>query len=468
MKFQVAMVCAGMLLPLAGAAQETNQVEQLRQELRQIQEQSERKQQEQQRQIEQLNRKLDELQRQGAAAASPTSAPAGPPGSDDLGSLSRKVDQVVEAQKKTLLSEFNPSIGFVSETLFFYQSQASDATGAQQPAGFNVYQRSMELNLAASVDPFAKGYAVINATADAATGEATLGFEEAAIQTTSLPWNLELTGGMFFGEFGRLAYVHDHELPFVNRPLVLEQYIGGESKTVGAQMNWLVPVEHYISATFGIGTQFGEPPNNPGGNRTFNELNFWGRIGTYYDLTPNWQLEMGVSGMMNPATEDRGGATLEPNGISTATEKERRLVGGDLKLTWTPLQNNQFQSFVLGSELLYSDNYYLFNPDGVSNTGDEYYGNEGALGLYTYATYRWTRSWSGGFLFDWVQNDTSRQNATFAYSPYVTWAISHWNQIRLQYTHTEYQQTPSAPANNAVYLQWVWIIGSHSHGWAAR
>ena len=93
-----------------------------------------------------------------------------------------------------------------------------------------MFQRSVELNVAASVDPFAKGYAVINASADPATGEATLGVEEAALQTTSLPWNLELKAGRFFGEFGRLAYIHDHELPFVNRPLVLDQYIGGESQ----------------------------------------------------------------------------------------------------------------------------------------------------------------------------------------------------------------------------------------------
>ena len=62
------------------------------------------------------------------------------------------------------------------------------------------------------------------------------------MQTTSLPWNLELKGGRFFGEFGRLSYIHDHELPFVNRPLVLDQYIGGESQTDGLQVNWLPPV----------------------------------------------------------------------------------------------------------------------------------------------------------------------------------------------------------------------------------
>ena len=99
----------------------------------------------------------------------------------------------------------------------------------------------MELNIAGSVDPFARGYAVLNASADPVTGEAAVGVEEAAIVTTSLPWNLTLKAGRFFGEFGRLSYIHDHELPFVFRPIVLDAYIGGESRTDGAQLNWLLP-----------------------------------------------------------------------------------------------------------------------------------------------------------------------------------------------------------------------------------
>ncbi len=77
-----------------------------------------------------------------------------------------------------------------------------------------------------------------------------------------------MKAGRFFGEFGRLAYIHDHELPFVNRPLVLDQYIGGESRTDGVQLNWLVPIEHYVSLTVGVGNDFGSvaddttDPNN--------------------------------------------------------------------------------------------------------------------------------------------------------------------------------------------------------------
>ena len=83
-----------------------------------------------------------------------------------------------------------------------------------------------------------------------------MGVEEAALQTTSLPWNLELKAGRFFGEFGKLSYIHDHELPFVNRPLALDQYVGGESRTDGAQVNWLPPFAHYVSLTGGFGVGF--------------------------------------------------------------------------------------------------------------------------------------------------------------------------------------------------------------------
>src|SRR4029077_2433795 len=195
------------------------------------------------------------------------------------------------------------------ETLFSYRSKGPDATGSDRPGGFDAFQRSIELNIAASVDPFAKAYAVINASADSGTGEAVLTVEEAALQTTSLPWNLELKAGRFFGEFGKLSYIHDHELPFVNRPLVLDTYIGGESRTDGAQLNWLLPTAHYVSLTTGFGVGFGgdSPLNNPGTYRALSGFNYFGRLSTYFDLTPNIQLETGISGLINPSTQDRGG-----------------------------------------------------------------------------------------------------------------------------------------------------------------
>ena len=240
---------------------------------------------------------------------------------EQLKDLNEKVDTVAEAQKKILPSEFNPAIGVVGETVFSYRSKGSDETGSDRPGGFDVFQRSVELNVAASVDPFAKGYAVINASADAATGEATLGIEEAALQTTSLPGNLELKAGRFFGEFGRLGYIHDHELPFVNRPLVLDQYIGGESRTDGAA-GQLAGARTALRQPDGRRGRFvrrrqPEPEQPRRLTAAFDGLNFWGRLSTYFDLTPNWQLETGVSGLdQSQDRRPRRRRCMQPDGIA--------------------------------------------------------------------------------------------------------------------------------------------------------
>ena len=471
-------------------AQETNQVEQLQKQLSQMQESFEKRAAEEHAQIVELQKQLAALQKQLAALQkqlaalqkNQTVAPAAPAAevvtpatsdsiTDKITELSDKVENVMEAQKKTLPSEFNPAIGFVGETVTSYRSKGSELTGSDRPGGFDVWARSLELNASASVDPFAKAWVVANASADSATGESTFNIEEAAFQTTSLPWNLSLTAGRFFGEFGRLANIHDHELPFVNRPLALDDYIGGESRSDGAQINWLVPVEHYISITAGIGDQFGGDspnPNNPGTKREFGGLNFWGRASTSFDLTDNWQAEAGVSGLWNPKTQDRGGVMVEPNGVSTYTEKERRLAGLDFKVSYVPLRDNQFNSFTWGTEILFSDNDFLFDPDGLPATGDEFRGNENSLGLYSYVNYKWSRQWSAGFLFDYVQAAQNHDDVTTAYSPFVTFALSHWNQLRLQYTHTDHGALSGLKPDDAIYLQWAWIIGAHSHGWSQR
>jgi hypothetical protein len=452
-------------------AQETNDNERINKQLKQMQETLERQEKmihEQQAQIEELKKQV--MGRQTNAA--PTLPPEGTT-ADQMKELKDKVEAVSEAQKKVRPNEFNPAIGVVGETVFSAGTRGSGDTGSDRPGGFDVFQRSVELNVAGAVDPFAKGYIVANASADSATGEATFGIEEAAIQTTSLPGNLELKGGRFFGEFGKLSYIHDHELPFVNRPLVLNQFIGGESRTDGLQINWLPPIPHFVSLTAGFGNGFGgdSPLNNPGTFRRLGGFNYFGRLSTYFDVTPNIQLETGISGLINPSTEDRGGVLAQPNG-RTLTEKARRVTGLDFKLSWVPLQNNQFRRLDWGTEVLYSDSRFLVDPDGSLNpaelSGDEFKADLGAFGMYSYVSYKWHRQWSAGLLVDWVQNAQNRRDETFAVSPNLTWALSHWNQLRLQYTHTEHNSVSLLRPDDAVYLQWAWIIGSHEHGWQQR
>jgi len=428
---------------------------------------------EQQKIIEELKEQIgNRIAAEKPKAAAEKTAPSGEI-QKQVEELKEKVEKVAEAQTRTSPGIFNPSIGLVGETVFGYRSRGSTETGSARPGGFDAFQRSVELNVAAAVDPFAKAYAVFNASADPITGESSLGVEEAALQTTSLPWNLELKAGRFFGEFGRLGYIHDHELPFVNRPLALAEYIGGESRTDGLQLNWLVPIEHYVSLTVGAGNQFGgdNPPNYVGDFRNGSGVNYWGRLSTYFDLTPNISIEPGISGLWNPNTDAQWAAAGGVNppfpsvAGNTFTERERRLWGADLVLSYKPLRNNQFQSLTWGTEVLYSDNRYDVTDSSGSALSSR---SIGSVGLYSYLTYKFHRQWSAGFLFEYVENQVNNQDKTYAYSPYITWALSHWNQLRLQYTYTEPNAASGRAADNAVYLQWAWIIGSHSHGWQQR
>jgi hypothetical protein len=146
------------------------------------------------------------------------------------------------------------------------------------------------------------------------------------------------------------------------------------------------------------------------------------------------------------------------------TQRERRLVGADLVLAYRPLRNNQFKSLTWGTEVLYSDNRYDVNsPVGAASSR-----YVGSFGLYSYLAYKFHRQWTTGVLFEWMENAQNNQAQTYGYSPYITWALSHWNQLRLQYTHTDNNAATGLRSNDAIYLQWSWIIGSHAHGWQQR
>ena len=378
--------------------------------------------------------------------------------------LNNKVDQIAEAQKKTFIDEFNPNIKAVGETLLGYRTGSSTDTKAnKRPAGFDIYQRSMELDVAASIDQFARGYVIINGSADSSTSDAEVDVKEAAIQTTSLPWDLTLTAGRFFGEFGKLAQIYDHALPFVPRPLVLERFIGGESQTDGAQISWRLPIKQYVKLTAGLGDKFGNPPNNPGTFRDADGLNYFGHLSTYFDLPQDWHMEIGISGLINPRTKDRGGALTQPDG-NTLTEKERRLAGADFSLCYTPLKNDLSHSLTWGNEVLYSNNRY----DDKPIIGNDFYESVRSVGLYSYLAYRIDPHWTIGFLLDFCESDQNNQDRTAAFSPYLTYAFSPWNQLRLEYGHTVHSSASPDKDGDAIFLQWVWSLGSHSGGWKPR
>src|SRR5438046_4199184 len=322
------------------------------------------------------------------------------------------------AANKTFPSQFNPAIGLIVDTVGSY--------GSKTRGDFEL--RAAELGISASVDPFARGYAII-------TGSNQGGFdvEEAAIVTTSLPYNLTVKGGRFFADFGRLSKFHDHDLPFVNRPIVLDRDVGGESQSDGVELNYLVPMRQYLTLTGGWYNKMGAENDRVDNTvpRDLSQFTYLGRAAMFVSLTDANSVDLGGSWAYTPAVKIDNGAS-------------RTLAGIDLTYRYSPLSQASYRGLVWGTELVYNQEdrpvggfpsssaqaaaTSLAHGLGVPTLAAETRGSPFALadppattaplsfkrrdttGLYTYLEARLTQRYYPGFLFDYAQDLEDRKS----------------------------------------------------------
>src|ERR1043166_6353552 len=119
-----------------------------------------------------------------------------------------------------------------------------------QQRGFNA--RNIELAFDGAVDPYFEGFANIVFKLDN-DNETEVEVEEAFMQTTRLPFNLQLKAGQFFAAFGRLNPTHPHTWDFADTPLVSGRILGPDGlRGVGAQISWTIPVSWYSQVLFAV------------------------------------------------------------------------------------------------------------------------------------------------------------------------------------------------------------------------
>src|SRR5438132_1379946 len=117
-----------------------------------------------------------------------------------------------------------------------------------QQRGFNA--RNIELAFDGAVDPYFEGFANIVFKLDN-DNQTEVEVEEAFMQTTSLPFNLQLKAGQFFAAFGRLNPTHPHTWDFADTPLVNGLFLGPDGlRGVGAQTSWTLPLPWYSQLIF--------------------------------------------------------------------------------------------------------------------------------------------------------------------------------------------------------------------------
>ena len=424
----------------AGEEQVRKELDLLKEQLRRIEQQM--------KQQEELIRRLSGEKPGGPApapSAAPPSAAAPPPAPAvvDEEALKLKILEALQPQlaaaNKTFPAQFNPAIGFIVDSVLSFTSRKDQA---------DFQFRSGEIGISANVDPFVRAYAILNGT-----NAGGVDVEEAAIVTTSLPYNLTVKGGRFFADFGRLSKFHDHDLPFVNRPGVLDTYIGGESQSDGIEVNWLAPLDQYLTLTAGAYNKIGASNTRVDNTiaRGLEEFTYLARATTFFSLTDAQSIDLGVSNAYTPRVRvaDDGGS--------------RNLAGIDLTYRYTPLAAAAYRGLVWGNEFLLNSERQQTVP--ASDTGPALFRYRDAFGMYSYLEARLTRRYYPGFLFEWVEDLAHTGRVTNAYSPYFTVWASEFQRLRLQYTHLD---APRQRPEDHFFLQWTIISGSHAHSFRDR
>jgi len=335
-----------------------------------------------------------------------------------------------------------------------------------QQRGFNA--RNIELAFDGAVDPYFEGFANIVFKLDNDNGTE-VEAEEAFLQTTSLPFNLQLKAGQFFAAFGRLNPTHPHTWDFADTPLVNGRLLGPDGlRGVGAQISWTLPVPWYSQLLLGVqngrgGTGFSF--RNPGDNGMFFERRttdrelrgledfVWvPRWENSIDITPTQVALAGVSGAFG-SNETGGTSRTQIYGADfTYKWKSATAEGGFPFVKWQT--EGMYRRFEAGRGI--NESF------PVSETFHDW-------GMYSQVLWGFKKGWVAGVRGDYLHmtdshyTDDPERETRSRISANLTWYPTEFSKIRLQYNHDWLDDTFFFAGSQAdsVFLQFEFILGAH-------
>ncbi len=447
--FGLSSVLCLSAMPLA--AQETNQVEQLRKQLQQLKENYEKSQQQQREQIEALQKQIEALRQSQTAAPVVESKGWSPSQAITVG---RGGSAYMNVSFDALMDVGGSTARDPSARL-----QLGDHDPIQR--GFSL--RNAEIALDGAVDPYFKGFAniVFKLEKDQSTE---VELEETYLQSVALPANLQLKAGQFFANFGRQNPQHPHTWAFVDQPLVLSRAFGPDGlRNIGGQLSWLLPAPFYTEAFLGVfngqgGTAFSfrNPDGNHGrtpvdrGLRGPGDLLYVPRIASSFDLTDQQTLVVGTS------------AGLGPN--DTGPHSRTEIYGADVYWKWkSPKAMAGFPFVSVQAEALYErfgagEDVTAALPLPAENLRD--------WGFYSQVLWGIKSRWVAGLRGEFVTGNDGAFDASDVFrgertriSPNMTWYPSEFSKIRLQYNYDHGQLFGD---EHSVWMQVEFLLGSHA------
>lgn len=321
----------------------------------------------------------------------------------------------------------NPDISVVGDIRFAY-SEIENQT--------RIDLHEVEIAFVGPVNPYASAEVYVGIH-----GGETFEIEEAKlILDRYLPGGLGLTFGRMLLDFGQLNVVHVHAFPFVERPLMHQEFFGEDgARDTGVRLDWLAPVDAFtLRATAGVvggnvflGGHDHDEEHEHAGEDQEPDLGVTGRVDIFLEPNADTALLLGASVM-------RG----EHDPLERATA------------TWLDIDAKARFDFA-PNRILY------LNAEGVFGALDETEANPASdpWGWFVSADLRTSKKWNlGGFL----ESSTERMHDDMSVNRYGAFVgmslMEESTMFRLVGSTTDPDE---GETETAVFLQVLFGMGPH-------
>jgi hypothetical protein len=350
-----------------------------------------------------------------APAVEPVQAATAPSPSSEAGTLGGAGGSAAKA--------LNPDISAIGDFI----SVAGHNPVSPSPS-FQMHES--EIGVQAIIDPYARGDFFIS------FGEQGVDLEEGFITFTALPGGFVAKVGKMRSAFGKVNTLHNHVLPWVDRPLVTNNLVGGEDGLDDAGFS----IERILPAPKGIFLQAtgqlfrgdsGDAQHPLFVSSSKDDVSTVAHLKAYKDLSESTNLDVGVS--YARGHNDQGSDFLT------------QLYGIDATLRWKPLRRSIYHSFVGRSEFIWSQRQEL--PV-----------EQKAFGFYASGDYQLGRRWFLGGRFDRSSRSEFANLNDQGGSVVLTYWPSEFSQIRGQYRFTHYAGNIDT---HELLMQLMFSLGAH-------
>jgi hypothetical protein len=331
------------------------------------------------------------------------------------------------AQAPSASKIFNPDIAVIGNFL----GALGENSINPQPV---LSMHESEISFQAAVDPYARADFFVAVSEEGAE------LEEGFITFPTLPGGLSAKVGKIKAAFGSINQLHNHLLPWTDRPLVTTNLVGGEEglTDAGLSLAALVPNPWFFLEATGQVFRGETPEGEVFQTHERSDVSFTGRLRGYQDLTESTNISLGVS----YAFGHNGSGVVDGVDEGRFTTE---LIGMDATVRWRPLRRAIYRSFIARTEVVWSRR-------------EQPGGRQEADGFFVSGDYQFARRWFAGVRFDRSERADAAAAQDEGQSVTLTFWPSEFSQIRGQYRRTDYDEDVVA---NEFLFQFQFSIGAH-------